>query len=286
MSEREGSQRERGATRAGGLALAPVRLSEERALSAVVSDPLHLAGRGVRALLRQPWFVAVTLVQPVVWLLLFGALFENVVPSPTGDYIAYLTPGIAVMSALFSSGWTGMGFITDAERGVMDRLLVSPVRRGSVMTGSLLNQQVTTVVQTLVILGLGLATGARFPGGVLVTLVFVGAVILLAAAFASYSNALALLLRSQESLIGAVNFVVLPLSFLSSMLVPADHLPGWIAAIAKWNPVEWTVLVGRQLLAQDVDWGLVGSRVAALAALAVVAAALAARAFSAYQRSV
>jgi ABC-2 type transport system permease protein len=286
MTEREGSQRERGATRAGGLALAPVRLSEERALSAVVSDPLHLAGRGVRALLRQPWFVAVTLVQPVVWLLLFGALFENVVPSPTGDYIAYLTPGIAVMSALFSSGWTGMGFITDAERGVMDRLLVSPVRRGSVMTGSLLNQQVTTVVQTLVILGLGLATGARFPGGVLVTLVFVGAVILLAAAFASYSNALALLLRSQESLIGAVNFVVLPLSFLSSMLVPADHLPGWIAAIAKWNPVEWTVLVGRQLLAQDVDWGLVGSRVAALAALAVVAAALAARAFSAYQRSV
>ncbi len=258
----------------------------EQTLSGVVSDPLHLAGRGVRALLRQPWFVAVTLVQPVVWLLLFGALFENVVPSPTGDYIAYLTPGIAVMSALFSSGWAGMGFITDAERGVMDRLLVSPVRRGSVMTGSLLYQQVTTVVQTLVILGLGLATGARFPGGLLITLVFLGAVILLAAAFASYSNALALLLRSQESLIGAVNFVVLPLSFLSSMLVPADRLPGWIAAIAKWNPVEWTVLVGRQMLAEDVDWGLVGSRLAALAGLAVVAAALAARAFSAYQRSV
>jgi ABC-2 type transport system permease protein len=255
-------------------------------MTAVVSDPVHLAGRGVRALLRQPWFVAVTLVQPVVWLLLFGALFENVVPSPTGDYIAYLTPGIAVMTALFSSGWAGMGFITDAERGVMDRLLVSPVRRGSVMTGSLLYQQVTTVVQTLVILGLGLATGARFPGGIAVTLVFVGAVILLAAAFASYSNALALLLRSQESLIGAVNFVVLPLSFLSSMLVPADRLPDWIAAVARWNPVEWAVLIGRQMLAEDVDWGLVGGRLAALAGLAVVAAALAARAFSAYQRSV
>lgn len=255
-------------------------------MSAVLSDPLSLAGRGVRALLRQPWFVAITLVQPVVWLLLFGALFENVVQSPTGDYIAYLTPGIAVMSALFSAGWAGMGFITDAERGVLDRLLVSPVRRGSVMTGSLLHQQVTTVVQTLVILGLGLATGARFAGGPLITLVFLGAVILLAAAFASYSNALALLLRSQESLIGAVNFVVLPLSFLSSMLVPADRLPGWIAAIARWNPVEWTVLVGRQMLAEDVDWGLVGTRMAALAGLAVVAAALAARAFSAYQRSV
>jgi ABC-2 type transport system permease protein len=271
---------------AGGLALPRAGRSGQRAPGAALSDPVHLAGRGVRALLRQPWFVAVTLVQPVVWLLLFGALFEKVVPSPTGDYLAYLTPGIVVMSALFSNGWAGMGFITDAERGVMDRLLVSPVRRGSVMAGSLLNQQVTTVVQTLVILGLGLATGARFRGGLPVMLVFVVCVVLLGAAFASYSNALALLLRSQESLIGAVNFVVLPLSFLSSMLVPTDHLPGWIAAIAKWNPVEWAVAVGRQTLSADVDWGLVGTRLAALAALAVVAAALAARAFSSYQRSV
>jgi ABC-2 type transport system permease protein len=294
MSERAGAQRERGETRAGGPALAPARLSEERALSAqreralsaVLSDPAVLAGRGVRALLRQPWFVAITLVQPVVWLLLFGALFENVVPSPTGDYIAYLTPGIVVMSALFSSGWAGMGFITDAERGVLDRLLVSPVRRGSVMTGSLLNQQVTTVVQTVVILALGYATGARFPGGLPVLLVFVAAVILLAAAFASYSDALALLLRSQESVIGAVNFVVLPLSFLSSMLVPTDHLPGWIATIARWNPVDWAVVIGRQALSADVDWGVVAPRIGGLAALAVAAGALAARSFASYQRSV
>ena len=286
MSGLEQAQSERGVMGAGGLALAPARLPEERALRAVVSDPVYLAGRGVRALLRQPWFVAITLVQPVVWLLLFGALFQNVVPAPNGDYIAYLTPGIVVMSALFSSGWAGMGFITDAERGVMDRLLVSPVRRGSVMTGSLVNQQVTTVVQTLVILALGFATGARFPGGVGIMLVFVGSVILLAAAFASYSNALALLLRSQESVIGAVNFVVLPLSFLSSMLVPTGSLPGWIAAIARWNPVAGAVVIGRQTLSADVDWSVVGPRFGGLAALAVVAGALAARSFASYQRSV
>mgnify|MGYP001154660794 CR=1 FL=1 len=65
---------------------APTRPAAERALRGLVSDPVHLAGRGVRALLRQPWFVAITLVQPVVWLLLFGALFENVVPAPNGDW--------------------------------------------------------------------------------------------------------------------------------------------------------------------------------------------------------
>ena len=251
-----------------------------------VSDPVHLAGRGVRALLRQPWFVAVTLVQPVVWLLLFGALFENVVPSPGGDYIAYLTPGIVVMTALFSNGWAGMGFITDAEGGVMDRLLVSPARRGALIGGSLVHQQVTTLVQTAIILGLGLATGARFPGGLLVTLAFVGCTVLLGAAFASYSNALALLLRTQESVIGAVNFVVLPLSFLSAMLVPTELLPHWIANVARWNPVNWAVEVGREMLAADVHWGLVGTRAAALAVLAAVAGWLSARAFSAYQKSV
>jgi ABC-2 type transport system permease protein len=255
-------------------------------VSTLVAEPTHLAARGVRALLRQPWFVAITLVQPVIWLLLFGALFERVVPSPTGDYLAYLTPGIVVMTALFSNGWAGMGFITDAERGVMDRLLVSPVRRGSVIAGSLVYQQVTTLVQTAVILALGLATGARFPGGVPVMLAFVGCTVLLGAAFASYSNALALLLRSQESVIGAVNFVVLPLSFLSSMLVPTDYLPGWIAAVARWNPVNWAVEVGRQTLSRDVDWGLVGTRGAALAALALVAGWLSSRAFGAYQRAV
>ena len=255
-------------------------------MSAVVADTAHLTGRGVRALLRQPWFVAITVVQPAIWLLLFGALFDGVVPSPTGDYMAYLTPGIVVMSAMFSNGWAGMGFIQDAERGVLDRLLVSPVHRGAVMTGSLLNQQVTTVVQTAVIFGLGLATGARFAGGPAVLLVFVAAVVLLGAAFASYSNALALLLRSQESVIGAVNFVVLPLCFLSSMLVPAELLPGWIRAIARWNPVEWAVVVGRQTLSEDVDWALVWTRTGALAGLAVLAAALAARSFTAYQRSV
>ena len=236
-------------------ALVPAR----PALGAAVSDPVYLAGRGVRALLRQPWFVAITLVQPVVWLLLFGALFEHLVPSPTGDYLAYLTPGIVVMSALFSNGWAGMGFITDAERGVMDRLPVSPVRRGSVMAGSLLNQQVTTVVQTAVILGLGLAVGARFPGGAPVMLVFVGSVVLLGAAFASYSNALALLLRSQESVIGAVNFVVLPLSFLSSMLVPTERCPAGSRRSRGGTRWSGPVVVGRQTLSPDVDWGLVGT---------------------------
>ena len=91
-----------------------------------------MAGRWLRILWRQPWFVAITLVQPVIWLLLFGALFERVVDIPGfagDDYVDFLVPGIVVMTALFSAGWSGMGIINDLDRGVMDRFLVSPARR-------------------------------------------------------------------------------------------------------------------------------------------------------------
>ena len=91
-----------------------------------------LTVRQLLALWRQPWFVAITLVQPMIWLLLFGALFKKVVEIPGfhgGSYIDFLTPGIVVMSALFSAGWHGMAWINAIDRGIMDRFLVSPVSR-------------------------------------------------------------------------------------------------------------------------------------------------------------
>ena len=258
-------------------------------MTALARESVHLGARGVRSLIRQPWYVAVTLVQPVIWLLLFSQLFKQVtrIPGFSGDsYVAFLTPGVIVMTCLFSSGWAGMGLITDMDRGVMDRFLVSPVRRGSLIAGALLYQALTIVIQSLIILGLGVACGARFPGGVLVIVVFFAGVLLLGSAFASYSHALALLVRREESVIGAVNFLVLPLSFLSATLMPLNLLPGWMRQLARFNPVNWAVLVGRQPLSSDVDWALVASRTGYLAVLALVASWLSTRAFRAYQRSV
>jgi ABC-2 type transport system permease protein len=79
-----------------------------------VRQTLALTKRQLLALWRQPWFVAITLVQPIIWLLLFGAMFKRVVEIPGfhgGSYIEFLTPGIVIMSALFSAGWHGMGLI-------------------------------------------------------------------------------------------------------------------------------------------------------------------------------
>lgn len=249
----------------------------------------HLTARSLRALLRQPFYVAVTLVQPLIWLLLFGQLFSGVAKLPGfggGPYVEFLTPGVVMMTALFSSGWAGMAFIQDSDRGIMDRFLTSPVNRGAIMIGGLANQATTTVVQSVIIVGIGILAGARFGGGVLGVLVTMVLAVLLAAAFASLSNGLALLLRRQEALIGVAQFLVLPLSFLSSAMMAPGLMPSWVDSVARFNPMNWAVVASREALESTPDWGIVLSRGGLLLGFTVVMALLATRAFTIYQRSV
>jgi ABC-2 type transport system permease protein len=99
----------------------------------------QVALRYIRALLRTPAWIGISLVQPVIWLLLFGALFERTVDIPgftSGSYIEFLAPGVVVMLAISTAGWVGMAFIEDIDRGTMDRLLVSPIWRGSTSAAS------------------------------------------------------------------------------------------------------------------------------------------------------
>src|ERR1044072_4851870 len=134
----------------------------------------RLTMRGRCAFARQPALGVVTLSTPMIWLLLFGQLFRRVVELPGfagGSYIDFLTPGVVVMTVLFSSGWSGMGFIEDMDRGIMDRMLSSPVSRGAMMASSVVYQGVTIVIQALVVVLVGLIAGARFSGGVLGVLV-------------------------------------------------------------------------------------------------------------------
>jgi ABC-2 type transport system permease protein len=195
------------------------------------ADTRHMTMRHVMELLRQPWWIFVNLVQPVIWLLLFGALFESVTDIPgfgSTDYIQFLAPGVVVMTAFFTAGWSGMPMIEDLERGVVDRFLVSPVRRSSLITGRLANAALQIVVQTTIIIGLALATGAQFSNGIVGVLVLTAVAILLGASFGALSNGLALLARREETLIALMQFLMLPLSFLSVTFMQKDLMPGWM----------------------------------------------------------
>jgi ABC-2 type transport system permease protein len=87
-----------------------------------------MSARHLRNLARQPWWIAITLVQPVIWLLLFGAVFKATADIPgfvADSHVDFLTPGIVVMTAAFAGGWAGMGVIEDLNRGVIDRFLIA-----------------------------------------------------------------------------------------------------------------------------------------------------------------
>jgi ABC-2 type transport system permease protein len=247
----------------------------------------QVALRYIRALLRQPAWVGINLTQPVIWLLLFGALFKRTADIPGftgGSYIEFLTPGVVVMLSL-SSAWIGMGFIEDINRGTMDRLLVSPIWRGALNLGSVIQAVLSLVVQSLIVVGLSLAVGARFHNGVAGIAVLIGAAALLGAVFASLSNGVAVLTRQRETLIGIVTMVSLPLTFLSTALMQQSLLPGWIRWVAKVNPVNWAAEAGRSAAGANADWGLIASRAGFLTLLLLASAAFATRAFNAYQRS-
>jgi ABC-2 type transport system permease protein len=256
----------------------------------VLTHTWYMTQRHFKAFLRQPVYVAFTLIQPIIWLFLFGQLFRRITELPGFgqgvNYITYLAPAVVVMSALFGAGWGGMGILDDLNRGVIDRFLVSPVSRVSLIAGRLIVQTLATMIQALVILVLGAFGGATYQHVVLGTLIMLVAANLLATAIGSLSYGLALVVRREESIIGVANFVLLPLQFLSTGFMAAALMPGWMHSAAKFNPVNWTLTAGRGALLADPAWGTIAANLGYLGLLVILCGVLSTRAFRAYQRSV
>ncbi len=255
-----------------------------------IAQTAYVSGRHLRAFARQPWFVGVAIVQPVIWLLLFGALFQNVTEIPgfgaSGGYLDYLVPGVLVMTALFSCGWSGMSVIEDLDRSIVDRMLVTPIHRSAIIAGLTIYELVALLIQAAIIGGMALLLGARFEGGILGFAALTACAMLVGAAVASFSDAMALILRQRESVIGINTLMTLPLTFLSAAFMPLSLAPDWIRTVAWFNPVNWAVEAGREALTAAPDWSFVLPRVAALLILAVLSTGWATRTFRAYQSSI
>jgi ABC-2 type transport system permease protein len=244
--------------------------------------------RQLRNLIRQPIWVVMMVVQPMIWLVLYGQLFSKV-PSlrgGAGSYVEFLAPGIICMNAFFGGMWSGMGMITDLDRKVIDRFLAAPASRFAIVLSQVVRAGITAMVQTLVILLVGLALGVRVHGGVTGWLVVFAAAFLLASAFAGFSNGLALIFRRPESMIATANMVGLPLMFLSSILLGFALMPGWIKTIARFNPVNWGVEAGRNAVVFDTAWAATGEFLLFLLAAMAVTSLFATWCFRSYQRSI
>jgi ABC-2 type transport system permease protein len=247
--------------------------------------------RLLKALLRQPAVLVITLVQPVVWLFLFGNLFRRVVELPGfggGSYLDYLVPGVVVMNAVSSNMWAGMGTIEEIDRGTLDRFLVTPVRRGAIMNANVIVQAISTTLQSVIIVLLGWAAGAHYAGGPAGVAVLVVASALLGVVFSAMSNAIGMLARQRETIIGLSVFLLLPLTFLSSAFMASDLMPGWMRTVAAYNPVNWSLDAARATLAAvpDWQWDTALTRGGGLLALAALMVWLSTLTFRSYQKSV
>jgi ABC-2 type transport system permease protein len=258
-------------------------------MSTTITQTWFMTQRQLMAVFRQPAYLVITLIQPVIWLFLFGSLFRKVVELPgfgAGSYLDYLVPGVVVMSAVSANMWAGMGTLEEIERGTLNRFLTTPVSRAALMNANVVQQGISTAVQSVVIVLLGAIGGADYPGGAGGLLILILASVLLGTVFGAFSNALGMLVRQRESIIGINTFLLLPLTFLSSAFMAPALMPSWMRHVADFNPVNWALIVGRSAMAADPDTGAVLSRGGALLALAAAAVWLSTRTFRSYQKSV
>jgi ABC-2 type transport system permease protein len=249
-----------------------------------------MLGRQTRNLMRQPIWIALLLIQPLFWLLLYSQLFRRITELPgfgTTSYIQFLTPGIVIMTAFFSATWSGMAMIEDLDRGVIERFLATPARRSSLVLSQVLRSAITAAIQTVIILGIGFLLGARVHAGAGVVgwLVIILAGALVAACFSGISHGIALLARREETMIAVSNFIALPLMFLSSTLIALSLMPGWMQWAARFNPVNWGVVASREMVDAHADWASVGVHLGLLVAIAAATAAFATWSFRAYRRT-
>src|SRR5262249_30874546 len=124
-------------------------------MTVAVANTGTIAGRHVRFLARQPWYIAILLMQPLIYLLLFSQLFRSVelLPGFSGTYLDFLCPAIVVMNALNAGGWAGTSTLDDMKRGVLNRLLVTPVSRSAIFTGHLAQNALVVVIQGVILVG-------------------------------------------------------------------------------------------------------------------------------------
>ena len=204
--------------------------------------------RQARNLMREPIWIALLLIQPLVWLVLYGQLFRRVVHLGgfgTTSYVTFLAPAIVIMNAFFGATWSGMGMIADLDRKVIERFLTTPVSRLSLVLSQIVRASLTAGIQAIVIMVVALALGVHVNEGALGWLVVIVASMLVTMPFAGISQGIALLTRRDATMIAVANFIGLPLLFLSTTLLAASQMPHWMQVTTRFNPVNWGVIAAR-----------------------------------------
>ncbi len=217
-----------------------------------IQEVLALTNRWVKRLSREKFSMLFTLVQPMLfWLIFFGSLFQRaadvqLVQAP--NYISFLAAGVVVMTVLNNGLAGGVDLLFDKENGFLERLMATPIRRSSVILSRFLFVMAITAMQILVILGVAFLFDVRPETGFLgiAVILFIG--MLFGVGLTSISMAMAFSVKSHGDFFSVLGFLSLPMIFLSSALVPLSAMPGWMQTLAWLNPMTWVIDAVRPLI--------------------------------------
>lgn len=217
--------------------------------------------RQIRMNLRNPAWVIIGMVQPILYLLLFGPLLKPLITrfGATNAY-TFFVPGMLVQLGIFGAFFAGFSLIGEWREGVIEAERVTPASRTALLVGRLVRDVLQLFVQALILVGLGYVMGMRgsVPGiafGVLLTLLVGGAC-------AAASNALALTTKSEDVMAPVINMVMMPVLLLSGILLPMTIGPSWLVHVSDWMPFRWVVDAVRTAFSGDfatspMIWGSV-----------------------------
>ncbi|HEY8424556.1 MAG TPA: ABC transporter permease [Limnochordales bacterium] len=231
---------------------------------------------------REPVSIFAALAQPVLWLFLFGNLFRRagVAATAGGDYLAFMTAGVVVMTIVNAALAGGIEVMFDREQGLLARLLAAPIRPASVLVGRFLFVVIVTSLQAGVILAMARLMGVRPATGLPGVAGVLAIGVLLGAGVAVLSLSLAFRLRTHGEFFELIAFISLPLLFLSSALVPLEAMPGWMAAVARLNPMTYAIDAVRSLMLRGWATGLLAGVAGVLVLFDAVCLAIGVRTFS------
>ena len=190
------------------------------------------------------------MVQPALWLLIFGTTFSHLHVINTGSvsYLAFLAPGIIAQSALFISIFYGIQIIWDRDAGILAKLMVTPAPASALITGKSFAAGVRSMAQVIGVLALAYLMGVGLTINPLRILGAMAVVMLGAAFFACLSMTLAGLVRSRDRLMGIGQAITMPLFFASNALYPINVMPAWLHVLSHVNPLSYEVDALRALL--------------------------------------
>jgi ABC transporter DrrB family efflux protein len=206
-------------------------------LALTLSDTLVLARRNLMRIPRQPDLLIAYTVQPVMFVLLFVYVFGGAIDSGSFDYVDFLMPGIIVQSIAFGGFVTALGLSEDVQKGLIDRFRSLPMSRAAVLTGRTFSDVVLNCLSLVVLLTVGFAAGFNFIDASAGDVVLGIALLLLLGYAFSWIFALVGLFSSTPETANSIGFtLIFPLTFASSVFVPAESMPDGLRQFAQANP--------------------------------------------------